>query len=47
MRDHKNNKEKALKRGAFKFLEADEIRMIYGYLLDKDNAWAKAMKKIF
>lgn len=46
MSHRKENKEKTLVRNTFKGLLSDDIRMIYGALKDKDNVWAKAMKKI-
>lgn len=47
MKARENKKEKALIRSTFKGLEIDEIRMIYGELMDKENVWAKAMKNLF
>ena len=38
---------KALRRNVFKGMEADEIRIIYGYLTDTENIWAKAMYELF
>ena len=38
---------KALRRNVFKGMEDDEIRIIYGYLTDKENIWAKAMYELF
>lgn len=38
---------KALRRNVFKGMEADEIRIIYGYLTDKENIWAQAMYELF
>lgn len=38
---------KALRRNVFKGMEADEIRIIYGYLTDKENIWAQAMYDLF
>ena len=38
---------KALRRNVFKGMEADEIRIIYGYLTDKENIWAHAMYELF
>lgn len=46
MKARENKKEKALIRSAFKGLETDTIRLIYGELKDKNNAWAKAMSHI-
>ena len=37
----------ALRRNVFKGMEADEIRIIYGYLTDTENIWAKAMYELF
>lgn len=42
-----DKKAKALKRGLFQGLDADTVRTIYGGLKDKDNDWAKAVKKLF
>ena len=39
----KANKQAALRRGLFKGLDTDEIRMIYGALEHKENAWAVAV----
>lgn len=47
MKAREDKKEKALIRSTFKGLESDAIRLIYGSLADKENPWAKAMKKIF
>ena len=38
---------KALRRNVFKGMEADEIRIIYGYLKDTENIWAQAMYELF
>ena len=38
---------KALRRNVFKGMEADEIRIIYGYLTDTENIWAQAMYDLF
>ena len=38
---------KALRRNVFKGMEADEIRIIYGYLTDTENIWAQAMNELF
>ena len=38
---------KALRRNVFKGTEEDEIRIIYGYLTDKENIWAQAMYDLF
>ena len=46
MKARENKKEKALIRSTFKGLEVDEIRLIYGELKDKENAWAKALKNL-
>lgn len=46
MKARENKKEKALIRSTFKGLETDTIRLIYGELKDKNNAWAKAMSHI-
>lgn len=37
----------ALRRNVFKGMEADEIRIIYGYLTDTRNIWAQAMSQLF
>ena len=37
----------ALRRNVFKGMEADEIRIIYGYLTDTQNIWAQAMSQLF
>ena len=37
----------ALRRNVFKGMEADEIRIIYGYLNDTQNIWAQAMSQLF
>ena len=37
----------ALRRNVFKGMEADEIRIIYGYLTDTENIWAQAMYELF
>lgn len=37
----------ALRRNVFKGMEADEIRIIYGYLTDTENIWAQAMNELF
>lgn len=41
-----SKKEAALVRSTFKGLERDEIRMIYGELQNKENAWAVALSKL-
>jgi len=46
MKARENKKEKALIRSTFKGLEVDEIRLIYGELKNKENAWAKALKNL-
>ena len=38
---------KSLRRNVFKGMEADEIRIIYGYLTDTENIWAQAMYELF
>ena len=38
---------KALRRNVFKGMEADEIRIIYGYLTDTQNIWAQDMNELF
>ena len=38
---------KALRRNVFKGMEADEIRIIYGFLTDTKNIWAQAMYELF
>lgn len=43
----KYGREKALKRVVFGGRDADEIRVIYGLLKDKENIWAQAMAKCF
>lgn len=43
----KYGREKALKRVVFGGRDADEIRVIYGLLKDKENVWAQAMAKCF
>lgn len=43
----KYGREKALKRVVFGGRDADEIRIIYELLKDKENVWAKAMAKCF
>ena len=42
----KDNMELALQRGVVKFLEKDEMRLIYQALDDKNCAWAKAFSNI-
>lgn len=42
----KYGKAKALKRNVFGGRETDEIRIIYGSLKNKDNAWAKAIEEL-
>jgi hypothetical protein len=37
----------ALRRNVFKGMEADEIKIIYGYLTDTRNIWAQAMSQLF
>lgn len=39
----KENKQAALRRGLFKGLDTDEVRMIYGALEHKENEWAVAV----
>lgn len=39
----KENKQAALRRGLFKGLDTDEVRMIYGALEHKENEWAEAV----
>ena len=43
----KYGREKALKRVVFGGRDADEIRVIYGLLKDKENVWAKSMEDCF
>lgn len=43
----KFGRAKALRRNVFKGMEADEIRIIYGYMNDTNNIWAQAMKELF
>lgn len=43
----KYGREKALKRVVFGGRDADEIRIIYGLLKDKENVWAKSMEVCF
>lgn len=43
----KYGREKALKRVVFGGRDADEIRIIYGLLKDKENVWAKSMADCF
>lgn len=43
----KYGREKALKRVVFGGRDADEIRIIYGLLKDKENVWAKSMEDCF
>ena len=47
MVNRQNDKTKTLVRCTFKGLDTDAIREIYGALTDKENDWAKAMKKAF
>lgn len=42
----RSNMEKALLRGVVKFLEIDELRIIYEALKNKECAWAKAFANI-
>lgn len=42
----KNNMEAALRKGIVKFLENDEMRLIYEALENKESNWAKAFKRI-
>ena len=41
-----DRKAKALVRSTFKGLERDAMRIIYGGLQNKQNAWAKALKEL-
>ena len=43
----KYGREKALKRVVFGGRDADEIRIVYGLLKDKENVWAKSMADCF
>lgn len=45
--ENENDKEACIIESVCKGLEKDEIREIYGALKNKDNVWAKAMKKAF
>lgn len=45
--ENENDKEACIVESVCKGLERDEIREIYGALKDKNNVWAKAMKKAF
>lgn len=45
--ENENDKEACIVESVCKGLEKDEIREIYGALKNKENAWAKAMKKAF
>lgn len=45
--ENENDKEACIVESVCKGLERDEIREIYGALKNKENAWAKAMKKAF
>ena len=45
--ENENDKEACIVESVCKGLEKDEIREIYGALKNKDNVWAKAMKKAF
>lgn len=45
--ENENDKEACIVESVCKGLEKDEIREIYGALKNKDNSWAKAMKKAF
>lgn len=40
------DRESTLVRCTFKGLEVDEMRIIYGALKNKDNAWAKSLAKV-
>lgn len=42
----KNDRENALRRGVVKFLEKDEMRLLYQNLENKECAWAMAFKAI-
>ncbi len=46
MKAREDKKEKALIRSTFKGLELDAIRLIYGELQNKENAWARALKNL-
>lgn len=45
--ENENDKEACIIESVCKGLEKDEIREIYGALKNKDNSWARAMKKAF
>ena len=45
--EHENDKVSCCEESVFKGLEQDEIREIYGALKNKENAWARATKKLF
>lgn len=45
--ENENDKEACIVESVCKGLEKDEIREIYDALKNKDNSWAKAMKKAF
>lgn len=45
--ENENDKEACIVESVCKGLEKDEIREIYGALKNKENVWAKAMKKAF
>lgn len=45
--ENENDKQACIVESVCKGLEKDEIREIYGALKNKDNDWAKAMKKAF
>lgn len=45
--EHENDKVACAEECIFKGLETDEIREIYGALSNKENAWARATKKLF
>jgi len=42
----KDNKLAALRRGLFKGLDTDEVRLVYGALEHKENAWAVAVAEM-
>lgn len=46
LKQHENKKEKALIRSAFKSLDIDIIRQIYGALEDTENPWARALYNV-
>lgn len=45
--ENENDKEACIVESVCKGLEKDEMREIYGALKNKENVWAKAMKKAF